>query len=60
MELTYHEPQTLLSPHSNASHAFAKEGGKTSQFQNPKLLRNSLGSLIFAPPNLHTSALVLA
>lgn len=34
MELTYPEPQALLSPSSNANPAYAKEGGKTGHFQN--------------------------
>lgn len=54
MELAYYEPQTLLSPFSNA-----KEGSKTDQFQNPRVFRNEPDSSILIQQNLHKPAHVL-
>ena len=47
--LTHCEPQTLLSPPSNANPPFAKEDDKMGQFQNPTLSQNSLKSWLFMP-----------
>lgn len=49
MELTYHEAQMLLSLPSNANPAYAEDGGKMAQLQNPKLFSNSSYVLIFTP-----------
>lgn len=46
MELTYQKPYTLLSPHSNANPAYAKEMGR---LQNPKLFNKSNDALMHMP-----------
>lgn len=48
------------SPLSNANPAYAKEGSKTGQYQNPGLFLNTPDSLIFTPLNVHAHAHVLA